>query len=93
MNLGDVSEQTVPKLMLLASPRAGGSISARSFIPHRAHASIGVLGAVTVATACLVKDSVAAPLAEVSMTFGRHLLSSMRPVTWRAFSIWILKVK
>ena len=66
MNLGDVSEQTVPKLMLLASPRAGGSISARSFIPHRAHASIGVLGAVTVATACLVKDSVAAPLAEVS---------------------------
>jgi 4-oxalomesaconate tautomerase len=57
MNLGEVKDKTVPKMMLIAPPRYGGAISVRSFIPHRAHASIGVLGAVSVATACLLKGS------------------------------------
>ena len=51
--------------MLVAPPRLGGSITVRSFIPHRAHASIGVLGAVSVATACLLPGSPAAELASV----------------------------
>jgi 4-oxalomesaconate tautomerase len=37
----------------------------RSFIPHRAHASVGVLGAVSVATACLIEGSPAAEVAAV----------------------------
>jgi 4-oxalomesaconate tautomerase len=37
----------------------------RSFIPHRAHATIGVLGAVSVATACLLPGSPAADVADV----------------------------
>ncbi len=57
MRLGDVSRQSVPKMMLVSAPRAGGAVCVRSFIPHRCHASIGVLGAVTVATACLLVDS------------------------------------
>ncbi|MEG3166233.1 4-oxalomesaconate tautomerase [Sphingomonas sp. PB2P19] len=65
MNLGDVTEQSVPKLMLVAAPRNGGTISVRSFIPHRCHASIGVLGAVSVATACLLDGSPAHDLAAV----------------------------
>jgi 4-oxalomesaconate tautomerase len=65
MNLGDVSGQSVPKLMLAAAPRAGGAISVRSFIPHRCHASVGVLGAVSVATACLLEGSPAQALAVV----------------------------
>ena len=65
LNLGDVAEKSVPKMMLVAPPRNGGAITVRSFIPHRAHASIGVLGAVTVATACLVAGSPAAKVAEV----------------------------
>ncbi len=65
MNLGDVSDKTVPKMMLLAPPRQGGFITVRSFIPHRAHASIGVLGAVSVATACLIDGSPAAKLANI----------------------------
>ncbi|MFK8015426.1 MAG: 4-oxalomesaconate tautomerase [Gammaproteobacteria bacterium] len=63
MKLGDVTNMSVPKLMLVAPPRDGGAITVRSFIPHRAHASVGVLGAVTVATACLIDGSPAAPLA------------------------------
>ncbi len=65
MNLGDVREKSVPKMMLVAPPRDGGAVCVRSFIPHRAHAAIGVLGAVSVATACLVRGSPAAEVAVV----------------------------
>ncbi|MBB4129879.1 4-oxalomesaconate tautomerase [Xanthomonas sp. 3075] len=65
MRLGDVGAATVPKMMLVAAPRNGGAISVRSFIPHRCHASIGVLGAVTVATACLLPESPAHALAQL----------------------------
>ncbi len=65
MNLGDVTEKSVPKMMLVAPPKAGGAVCVRSFIPHRAHATIGVLGAVSVATACLIADSPAAEVAVV----------------------------
>lgn len=65
MNLGDVKEKSVPKMMLVARPKNGGAITVRSFIPHRAHATIGVLGAVSVATACLIEGSPAAELADI----------------------------
>lgn len=65
MNLGDVADLSVPKIMLVAPPRNGGTISVRSFIPKRAHASIGVLGAVSIATACLLAGSPAAQVANV----------------------------
>jgi 4-oxalomesaconate tautomerase len=65
MNLGDVGEKSVPKMMLVAPPREGGTVAVRSLIPHRVHASIGVLGAVSVATACLVPGSPAAAVAIV----------------------------
>ena len=65
MNLGDVADKTVPKMTMVSAPRAGGAISTRTFIPHRCHASIGVLGAVSVATACLLPGGPAAALARV----------------------------
>ncbi len=65
MNLGDVTDKSVPKMMLVAPPRNGGAVCVRSFIPHRAHATIGVLGAVSVATACLIEGSPAAQVAHV----------------------------
>lgn len=65
MNLGDVKEKSVPKMMLVAPPRNGGAVTVRSFIPHRAHATIGVLGAVSVATACLIEGSPAAEVARI----------------------------
>lgn len=63
MNLGDVSQSTVPKLTLVAPPREGGVVCTRTFIPHRCHQAIGVLGAVTVATACHIAGSPAAEVA------------------------------
>jgi len=57
-----VSNKVVPKMTLVAPPRNGGAISTRTFIPHVCHASIGVLGAVSVATACVLPGSVPAEI-------------------------------
>jgi len=65
LNLGDVAEASVPKMTLVSPPQAGGAINTRSFIPHRAHASIGVFAAVSVATACILPGSVAHGLARL----------------------------
>jgi 4-oxalomesaconate tautomerase len=78
MNLGNVVEKSIPKMMLVAPPRNGGAVTVRSFIPHRAHASIGVLGAVSVATACLVEGSPAAEVASIPEG-SRKLLSVEHP--------------
>ncbi|RWR25212.1 4-oxalomesaconate tautomerase [Agrococcus lahaulensis] len=59
MGLGDVRDATVPKMTMIAAPRSGGAISTRTFIPHRCHTSIGVLGAASVAVAALLPGSVA----------------------------------
>ncbi|MGQ9367960.1 4-oxalomesaconate tautomerase [Azospirillum sp. ST 5-10] len=63
MNLGDVAKKSVPKMTLVSPPSHGGAISTRTFIPHDCHASIGVLGAVSVATACALEGSPAAAMA------------------------------
>jgi 4-oxalomesaconate tautomerase len=78
MKLGDVTDKSIPKMMLVALPRHGGAITVRSFIPHRAHATIGVLGAVSVATACLIKGSAAADIAFIPAG-NRKLLSVEHP--------------
>ncbi len=65
MNLGDVSDKTVPKVCLIAAPRDGGCVSTRTFIPHVCHRSVGVLGAVSVATACLLPGAVTDGVATV----------------------------
>jgi 4-oxalomesaconate tautomerase len=63
MGLGDVSGTTVPKVSLVAAPADGGTICTRTFIPVRVHDSIGVLGAVSVATAMLLDGAAGHELA------------------------------
>ncbi len=63
MNLGDVAEKSVPKMTMVSAATEGAAISTRTFIPHRCHKTIGVLGAVSVATACLLEGSTAYDLA------------------------------
>lgn len=58
MGLGDVTDLTVPKMTMVGPPLAGGAAVTRSFIPHRCHDAIGVLAAVSVATACVLPGSV-----------------------------------
>lgn len=65
MNLGDVTAKAVPKMCLISPSREGGLINTRTFIPHRCHAAVGVLGAVTAATACILPGTVATGMADV----------------------------
>jgi 4-oxalomesaconate tautomerase len=65
MNLGDVAKKSVPKMTMVSAPTAGGAVSTRTFIPHTCHDAIGVLGAVSVATACLLPSGPASELAVI----------------------------
>jgi 4-oxalomesaconate tautomerase len=79
MNLGDVSKKTVPKMCLVSPARHGGTIHTRTFIPHRVHEAIGVLGAVSVATACVTPGSVAAQVAGLTPHAGPQRLEIEHP--------------
>ncbi|WP_105384471.1 4-oxalomesaconate tautomerase [Neorhizobium alkalisoli] len=65
MNLGDVAKKSVPKMTMVSAPIAGGAVSTRTFIPHTCHDAIGVLGAVSVATACLLPSGPVSELAAI----------------------------
>lgn len=79
MNLGDVAKKTVPKMTLVSPPAHGGAVGTRSFIPHRVHEAIGVLGAVSVATACVLPGSVAAQVAGLDGATGPQRLEVEHP--------------
>jgi len=63
MGLGDVTQQTVPKMFLLSAPRSGGAIASRGFIPRRVHLSIGALMAASVAAGIRIPGAVGSELA------------------------------
>jgi 4-oxalomesaconate tautomerase len=79
MNLGDVASKTVPKMCLISPPRHGGTLDTRTFIPHRVHEAIGVLGAVSVATACVTPGSIAAHVARLEPRSGSQRLEIEHP--------------
>jgi 4-oxalomesaconate tautomerase len=79
MNLGDVRDKTVPKMTLIAPPTGGGVVTTRTFIPDRVHEAIGVLGAVSVATACLVPGSVANEMSQLPAETGASSLDIEHP--------------
>ena len=59
MGMGDVSKLVVPKLGLLASPRKGGTITSRYFVPYACHKAHAVTGAICIASACAIPGTVA----------------------------------
>lgn len=73
MNLGDVSNKTVPKMSIVSPAIRGGTIHTRTFIPHKCHAAIGVFGATSVATACLIEGTVAFDVAQTSNDLKQRL--------------------
>ena len=87
MHLGDVSAGTTPKMSLLSPPRNGGRVSTRTFIPHRVHEAIGVFGAVSVATACLLPGSVADGVARGATGPGHHDLDVEHPTGYFTVSL------
>jgi 2-methylaconitate cis-trans-isomerase PrpF len=62
MGLGDVSNLVIPKPVLIAPARNGGSFAARYFMPHACHKALAVTGAVGLATAVATPGTRAAAL-------------------------------
>ncbi len=79
MNLGDVARKTVPKMSLVSRACHGGDLNTRTFIPHRVHEAIGVLGAVSVATACMIPGTVAARVIGRAASAGLRRLEIEHP--------------
>ncbi len=65
MGLGNVEDKNYPKMTLVAPPKNNGALTTRCFIPHVCHESVGVLGAVTMATACILPGSVTEGIAVI----------------------------
>lgn len=65
MGLGDVTTKSYPKMCLVAPPNDGGNLATRCFIPKVCHEAIGVLAAVTVATACVLEGAITEGIAVV----------------------------
>ena len=63
MGMGDVAERVIPKPVLVAEPRSGGTIAVRYFTPHACHRSVAATGAIGLATACVVSGTLAQELA------------------------------
>ncbi|MCZ6885440.1 MAG: 4-oxalomesaconate tautomerase, partial [Alphaproteobacteria bacterium] len=66
MGFGDVSNMVIPKPVILAAPRAGGTISSRYFTPYATHAAHAVTGAVCVACAVVTPGTVAFDIANIT---------------------------
>ena len=59
MGFGDVSDKVIPKVAIVAPPRAGGAVAARYFVPHKTHAAFAVTGSICVASCVALAGSVA----------------------------------
>lgn len=65
MNLGDVDGAAVPKICMISPALNGGIFNTRTFIPYKCHSAIGVLGAVSAATAAIIPGTVAEGIAQL----------------------------
>ena len=65
MNLGDVEGAAIPKMCMISPPLKDGICHTRTFIPYKCHSAIGVLGAVSAATAAIIPGTVAEGIATV----------------------------
>ena len=58
MGLGDVTGKVIPKTAMIAAPAKDGTVSARYFVPHKAHAAFAVTGGLCVASCTMLAGSV-----------------------------------
>ena len=78
MGLGDCSKLVIPKPVLVAAPRAGGTIASRDFVPFNCHATYSVTGSMALAAACLMPGTVANQLAKLKGA-GRQIVGIEHP--------------
>ena len=62
MGFKNVAQSVIPKPVLIAAPRNGGTITARYFMPASCHKAFAITGAVGLSTACIKSGTVAAAM-------------------------------
>jgi len=77
MGMGDVSGSVTPKFGILASPRHGGTVTARYFMPKNCHPTMAVTGSQCLASCLLTPGTVAtglfaAPEAQPAIVLIEH---------------------
>lgn len=63
MGLGDVSEMVIPKPVLVARPREGGTVCGRYFMPHKVATAFAVTGGTNMAVSSCIPGTVVHDLA------------------------------
>ncbi|SEO06267.1 hypothetical protein SAMN04488103_11170 [Gemmobacter aquatilis] len=58
MGFGDVAQSVLPKPVLIGAPQRGGDLAVRYFTPWSCHSSLATTGAVSVAVAATLPDSI-----------------------------------
>lgn len=66
MGFGDVTGLVIPKPVIVSPARQGGTINVRYFMPHTCHKSLAITGAIGLASACIIPDTIANKLTHVS---------------------------
>ncbi len=64
--MGDASASVIPKFVIVAPPKAGGSFTARYFMPQLTHPGMAVTGAVCMASAAAIEGSTVNAVADTS---------------------------
>jgi 2-methylaconitate cis-trans-isomerase PrpF len=74
MGMGEVHDSVTPKFGLLAPARAGGTISARYFMPWECHPSMAVTGSQCLASCVLVPGTVAEGMGRIPDENPAHIV-------------------
>lgn len=74
MGLDDAPGRGIPKIALISTPRHGGTIASRYFVPTSCHPVHAASGALALAAACHTTDTVAEALAEFDRDRPAHVV-------------------
>ncbi|MEX2643795.1 MAG: 4-oxalomesaconate tautomerase [Acetobacterales bacterium] len=65
MGFGDVTDSVVPKVVILAPPKNGGTVTARYFMPWKTHKAYAVTGSLCTGVCVALEGTVGYPLADL----------------------------
>lgn len=66
MGFGDVTDMVIPKPVLISPALSGGNLNVRYFMPHSCHKSLAITGAIGLASACIIPETIANELTKLS---------------------------
>ncbi|MEO3990120.1 4-oxalomesaconate tautomerase [Pseudocitrobacter cyperus] len=66
MGFGDVTNMVIPKPVLISPAQHDGTLNVRYFMPHNCHKSLAITGAIGLASASVIPDTIVNELTQLS---------------------------